>query len=83
LTFSDAFSGRASSCDGACSAPYDIIIASDLVYSVMGGRLLARSVADNLKPGGVFLMVRSSFNLFCYIPLFPLLIHAYIQIYAS
>ena len=51
-------SGKASSLDGICTAPYDVIIASDLVYSAMGARLLARSVADNLKPGGVFLMVR-------------------------
>jgi hypothetical protein len=50
-------SGRAASLDGNCAAPYDVIIASDLVYSAMGARLLARSVADNLKPGGVFLMV--------------------------
>jgi hypothetical protein len=50
-------SGRAASLDGNCAAPYDVIIASDLVYSAMGARLLARSVADNLKRGGVFLMV--------------------------
>jgi hypothetical protein len=56
-------SGRAASHDGICAAPYDVIIASDLVYSAMGARLLARSVADNLKPGGVFLMVSGACRL--------------------
>lgn len=56
-------SGRAASLDGNCAAPYDVIIASDLVYSAMGARLLARSVADNLKPGGVFLMVSGACRL--------------------
>ncbi len=49
-------SGRAASLDGNCAAPYDVNIASELVDSAMGARLLARSVTDNLKPGGVFLM---------------------------
>jgi hypothetical protein len=52
-----ACSGRAEPLDGAGAAPYDVIIASDLVYSGMGARLLAHSIVDNLKPGGMLLMV--------------------------
>jgi hypothetical protein len=43
--------------DGGCTAPYDVIIASDVVYSANGARLLAQSISANLKPGGLFLMV--------------------------
>jgi hypothetical protein len=50
-------SGHAASCDGSCTAPYDVIIASDVVYSTNGARLLAQSIPANLRPGGVFLMV--------------------------
>jgi hypothetical protein len=57
LTLAIICSGRAASLDGTCAAPYDVIIASDLVYSVMGARLLAHSIIDNLKPGGMLLMV--------------------------
>jgi hypothetical protein len=57
LTLANICSGRAASLDGTCAAPYDVIIASDLVYSVMGARLLAHSIIDNLKPGGMLLMV--------------------------
>ena len=38
-------SGRAASLDGNCAAPYDVIIASELVYSAMDARFIARSVA--------------------------------------
>lgn len=57
FTLANLCSGRAASLDGTCTAPYDVIIASDLVYSAVGARSLACSIVDNLKRGGVFLMV--------------------------
>jgi hypothetical protein len=57
LTIALLCSGKAASLDGTCAAPYDVIIASDLVYSAVGARLLAQSIVDNLKRGGVFLLV--------------------------
>jgi hypothetical protein len=57
LNLANFHSGAAASLDGTCVAPYDVIIASDLVYSAVGARSLAHTIVANLKRGGVFLMV--------------------------